>query len=211
MILVIGGIKGGSGKTTLATNLAVLRSQADHPVLLVDADEQKSTSDWVEQRINLGNDAPWATIQLTGKYTHREIKKLAKQNNDIIIDVGGREISTQRSVLMIADVYLIPFRPKSLDVWTFGKVNELISEAKYFNPKIKCFSVINQADYTGSDNQDAYEALSESVDMKCLPVLVGYRKSFSSAAAKGLGITELKPIDKKAVHEMKSLYELIYT
>lgn len=210
MILVVGGIKGGSGKTTLATNLAVLRFQLGHNVLLVDADEQKSTSDWVEQRINLGNESPWATIQLSGKYTHKQIKELSKPKDDVIIDVGGREVSTQRSVLMIADVFLIPFRPKSFDVWTSGKVNELISEAKHFNPKIKCFSIINQADYTGSDNKDAYEALSECTDLKCLPVFIGYRKSFSSAAAKGLGITELKPFDKKAIQEIKSLCDLIY-
>ena len=49
MITVIGGIKGGSGKTTLATNLSVMRS-AHTKVLLVDADEQKSASDWSQQR-----------------------------------------------------------------------------------------------------------------------------------------------------------------
>jgi chromosome partitioning protein len=211
MILVVGGIKGGSGKTTLATNLTVLRSQEGHQVLLVDADEQKSASDWLEQRINLGMEAPWTTVQLSGRYAHKEITKLANPKDSVIIDVGGRDVSTQRSVLSIADVFLIPFRPKSFDVWTSGKVNEIVSEVNQLNPNIKCYAVINQADATGPDNDDAFEALSECVDLKCLPVYIGYRKAFSSAAAKGLGITELKPADKKAVKEMTTLYQAIYS
>ena len=46
MIVVCGGIKGGGGKTTIATNLAVMRSQAGKDVLSVDADEQDSASDF---------------------------------------------------------------------------------------------------------------------------------------------------------------------
>ena len=46
MIVVVGGIKGGSGKTTVATNLAVLRASGGHDVLLVDADDQETASDF---------------------------------------------------------------------------------------------------------------------------------------------------------------------
>ena len=46
MIVVVGGIKGGSGKTTVAINLAVLRASGGHDVLLVDADDQETASDF---------------------------------------------------------------------------------------------------------------------------------------------------------------------
>ena len=46
MIIVIGGIKGGSGKTTVATNLAVLRSSKSKDVLLIDADDQETSTDF---------------------------------------------------------------------------------------------------------------------------------------------------------------------
>lgn len=48
MIIVVGGIKGGSGKSTLTTNLTVNRALEGKRVLLVDADEQRSASDWAE-------------------------------------------------------------------------------------------------------------------------------------------------------------------
>lgn len=211
MILVIGGIKGGSGKTTLSTNLAVLRSQNGKRVLLIDTDEQRSASDWADQRSALNFDTPWTTIQLYGNSVHKEITKLANHYDDIIIDAGGRESFAQRSSLTVADKFLVPFRPKSLDVWTLGKVNNIISEVISINHKIKCYAVINQADAIGSDNKDAHEALSECNDLKCLPIFIGYRKAFSSAAAQGLAVCELKTIDKKAKQEMNSLYEAIYS
>jgi chromosome partitioning protein len=49
MILVTGGIKGGSGKTTVAINLAVMRARAGFDVLLIDADDQESASDFKEK------------------------------------------------------------------------------------------------------------------------------------------------------------------
>ena len=50
MIIVIGGIKGGSGKTTVATNLAVIRSGEGKDVLLIDADDQETSSDFTTLR-----------------------------------------------------------------------------------------------------------------------------------------------------------------
>lgn len=211
MLLVIGGIKGGTGKTTLATNLTVMRSSTGKKVLLVDADEQRSTSDWADQRMGLGVETPWTTIQLSGKSVHSEITKLSRHYDDVIVDTGGRDNPSQRYALSVADIFLIPFRPKSLDVWTMGGVNRLITEVGAINPKLKCIAVINQADSQGTDNQDAQEALSECVDLKCLPTFLGYRKAFSNAAATGLSVIELKTGDKKAVTEMKAIYDQIYS
>ena len=50
MIVVVGGIKGGSGKTTVATNLAVIRAAEDHDVILIDADDQETASDFTVLR-----------------------------------------------------------------------------------------------------------------------------------------------------------------
>lgn len=50
MILVVGGTKGGSGKTLLATNLTVIRAQSGQDVLLIDADDQASATLFTRQR-----------------------------------------------------------------------------------------------------------------------------------------------------------------
>ena len=50
MITVVGGTKGGSGKSTVATNLAVMLATAGRDVLLVDADDQETSSDFTAMR-----------------------------------------------------------------------------------------------------------------------------------------------------------------
>lgn len=210
MILVCGGVKGGSGKTTLATNLTVLRAQSGRKVLLVDADEQRSSSDWADQRLGLGIDTPWTTVQLAGKSIYAQLQKMLEHYDDILVDVGGRDTTSQRSALSIADIFLVPFKPRSLDIWTIGTVKNMISEISVINPKLKTYAVINQADAKGSDNTDALEVIAECPDMTCLSVTIGHRKAFANAAADGLSVAELKNSDKKASQEIRDLYEAIY-
>lgn len=211
MILVVGGVKGGCGKTTIATNLTVLRSSQKKKVLLVDADEQNTASDWAATRVSLGIPTEWTTIRLSGKSIDFQIEKLRHDFDDIIIDVGGRDTTSQRSALLIADVLLLPFKPRSFDVWTLGKVKSIISEIKTINKKLICLAVINEADPKGSDNDEAKEILAESDEIKCLPISIGRRKSFGNAGSDGLGVSELKTQDKKAIQEIQSLLDFIYT
>ena len=211
MIVVVGGIKGGSGKTTLATNLTVLRSKDGAKVLLVDADEQKSTSDWAAQRASTEVKTKWCTIQLSGKTIYEQLEMLGPDYDDIIVDVGGRNTSSLISSLVIADVFLIPFRPRSLDIWTIGEVTNVISQIKAANPGLKSIAVINQADSRGSDNEDALEILRECKDLDCFSGFIGERKAFSNAAASGLGVIELEKQDtRKAVQELRELYEYLF-
>lgn len=210
MIIVIGGIKGGCGKTTLATNLTVMRSGAGGKVLLIDADEQNTASEWSDMRIHLGIETKWSTIRLSGKTIDFQIEKLKKDYDDIIVDVGGRDTTSQRSALLVADIAVIPFKPRSFDIWTIGKVKTLINEIRTVNKKLVCFCVINEADPSGVDNKQTLEILSQSEEMTCLDCVIGKRKAFGNAGSDGLGVAELKVVDKKAVQEIKDLYEKIY-
>lgn len=210
MIVVVGGVKGGSGKTTIATNLAVIRSASGKKVLLVDADEQRSTSIWANQRDVLGLETNWSTIQLAGKAIYTQINRMKSDYDDIIIDVGGRETNSQRAAIAVADVYLVPFKPRSLDIWTLGDVKGIISEMLQANPKLKSYAVINQGDSKGADNEGTFAILQECEDIKCIDITIGSRKAFANAASEGLGVIEMKILDKKAIHEIQSLYEFIY-
>lgn len=208
MIYTIGGIKGGSGKTTIATNLTVfLATSQKKDVLLIDADEQETATDfsaWRNERTQ-GN-SEYTSIQLSGGAIRNEIKKLKKKYDDIIIDTGGRDTASQRAALTVSDIYLVPFVPRSFDIWTVGKVEHLIKEILPVNPELKIFAFLNRADSRGTDNLEAAEYLKES-SLEFLNSTIGSRKAFANASAKGMSVTELKPKDKKAEEELLELFK----
>lgn len=208
MLLVIGGIKGGSGKTTLATNLCQMRSDEGRRVLLVDADEQKSSYDWYQQRQDSTVETKFTSICLNGKGVRPSLKQMLNDYDDIVVDTGGRDTNSQRAAISLADKLLIPFKPSSIDIWTVGAVKAVIDGCAPEN--LKSYFIINQADAKGRDNQDALDILKGYEDIECLPFFVGNRKSFRNAAAEGLGIKELIPRDEKACAEMFSLYSVMY-
>ena len=210
MIITIGAIKGGCGKSLIATNLTVVRSQLGKKVLLIDGDEQGTAGDWSDHRTGLGINTPWTSIRLRSNAVRTEVLKLKENYDDIIIDCGGRDTTSLRAALMVSDIFVVPFQPKSFDIWTAAKVSDLIQEACVLNSKLKTYAFINCAISRGTDNDDAKKILAQTPGLILLPQTVGMRKSFSNATAEGLGVIELKT-DRKAVAEINALCEAIFS
>lgn len=208
MILVTGGIKGGSGKTTIATNLAVMLALEGRDVLLVDADDQRSSREFTDNRDETtGGKLGYTCVELTGSKVQTQVKQLSEKYNAVVIDTGGRDTTSQRAALTVADILLVPFVPKFYDVATLERVDELVSLAKGLNPDLQAFSFLNRAYPRGNDNDEAAELLKESVALFYLDAPVGDRKAFSNASAEGLAVLEHRPKDPKAIGEMQTLYQ----
>ncbi|WP_107667098.1 AAA family ATPase [Cyanothece sp. BG0011] len=213
MILVCGGIKGGVGKSTVATTLTVIRANLGYDVLLVDADDQQTATDFTLMRNETLSDsggAGYTSVQLKGSAVRTDTLRLADKYEDVIIDVGGRDTAGQRAALSIASIYLVPFLPASFDVWTLEKVGELIEEAKAFNPELKAYCFLNRADPRGSDNDEAAAIASEITQLTYLDASWGNRKAFRNASAQGLAVTEVKYKDGKAIAEAMTLYQYLF-
>lgn len=211
MIYTTGGIKGGSGKSTVATNLVVLLTGLGRDVLLVDADDQETSTDFTalrEERTD--SKAGYTAIQLSGTAILKQIPKLAERYQDIVVDTGGRDTDSQRAALTVSDVYLVPFKPRSFDIWTIEKVQSIVEQAQAINQKLRAFVFLNMADPRGEENFEAAELLQQSESLEFVKSTLGHRKAFSNAAANGLGVLELKG-DEKAAVEFRNLYESIQT
>jgi chromosome partitioning protein len=212
MIITIGGIKGGTGKTTIATNLAVwLSKKGSGDVLLVDADEQETSTDFTSWRENNPTVQPgFTSVKLTGENIRSQLQKLKMKYEFIVVDSGGRDTNSQRSALMTSDVFLVPFKPRSLDFWTLRKVQHVLAEVRSVKPDtLHAIAFLNQADFRGGDNQAAGEAISQQEDIYFLDSPVMNRKAFANAAGQGLAVSELLPQDKKATQEIDHLFTAI--
>lgn len=211
MIVVAGGIKGGSGKTTVATNLTIIRAAQGRDLLLIDADDQETSTDFTALRNERTSEgAGYTSIKLTGPAVRTETLKLAKKYEDIIIDTGGRDTTSQRAALSVAEVLLVPFVPRSFDVWTLEKVSGLVAEMRSANPALKAYAFINRADPRGQDNDEAADVIRETDALEFIETPLGSRKAFSNAAAQGLAVTEIKPQDSKAAEEIMILFRYVF-
>ena len=211
MIVVVGGIKGGSGKTTVATNLAVMCATKGQDVLLIDADDQETASDFTMLRHEEHPERPsYTSIKLTGPAVRTETQRLAKKYETIIIDTGGRDTTSQRAALTVANMILVPFVPRSFDVWTLEKVGDLVEEIKAINPELKAYTFINRADPRGQDNDDASDVLKETEALSFIDAPIGSRKAFGNAAATGMAVTEISPKDAKAIDEITTLFQYVF-
>lgn len=211
MIYVFGGIKGGVGKTTVALNfIQHLSNTMKRDVLLIDADDQETATDYTAWRDNtLSGVLGYTAIKLTGDAVRAQMPNLKKKYDDIVIDTGGRDTKSQRAALIVADVFLVPFYPRSFDFWTVTKVQHLVDDIKSVNFALKVFAFLNRADIRSADNRDTAAALKETNCFTYIDYPLLNRKCFSNAAGKGLSVFEFEPKDEKAIGELTALFNKI--
>jgi chromosome partitioning protein len=211
MIVVTGGIKGGSGKTTIATHLAVMRAQQGKDILLIDADDQETSFDFSSLRNSLDEDlSQYTCVKLSGRSVRSEIIKLKGKYTDIIVDAGGRDTVNQRAALTIADKLIVPFVPRSFDLWTLDNVASIVEEIKQINPNLQSYAFLNRADSRGYDNTEARELIKENDNLQTINVTICNRKAFGNASSEGKAVNEMKNPDTKAVFEIQNLYNSIF-
>jgi chromosome partitioning protein len=211
MILSVAHMKGGVGKTLLAVNIAAVLAQRRCDVLLIDGDEQGSAATFAQLRAELPQKAEFATIQLQGAAIRQQMRQLREKYNEIVIDVGGRDTGSLRAALTIADVVLIPFQPRSVDLWAGAQIGALVAEARGLNEDLRAYSILNMADSQGHDNEEAFDALKAMEGVEPLPFAIVRRKAFPNAFSNGLSVAEQIPRDAKAVDELLSVVDALYT
>ena len=172
MILTVGNTKGGVGKTTLAVQIAIARAMAGREVWLIDGDRQGTAAAAIAARAEAGRQPGIACAQYAdGPALRGQVQQQRDKWQDIIIDAGGRDSTALRAALILSDVLLVPFAPRSYDVWALDDMAELVDEASSVRDGLRCFAVMNQADpgERSSDNAEAVAAVAEVPQFTYLP------------------------------------------
>jgi chromosome partitioning protein len=206
MIVLIGGEKGGAGKSTIACNLAAFLAYRKKDVILLDADPQKTSSAWSYRRsLITEHDLPKPNnTEKTGDI-YNAVLDFSQRYEHVIIDTGGRDSKELRSALIAADVLYTPIKPSQIDVDTLGKMNELVEHAATLNKKLKAFSLITHVPTNPNmdDKNETQIILNQLPNFNSSNILITYRSCYWRTMGKGLSVLEYT--DDKAKNEFLAL------
>ena len=205
MIILIGGEKGGAGKSCLAQNLAVYLQIKNRDILLLDADPQGTTTDWIKERDENEDLKNIPSVQASGNI-RQVLKDLSKRYEDIVIDAGGQDSEALRSAMTIATHMLLPFRPKRRDLKTLDHMEQILKLAQAVNPNLNARAIITQCPTLPSQVQrilDAKEACV-SFGIKALDQITTNRNVYDDADENGLSVFEVTS-DLKAKSEIEGI------
>lgn len=130
--------KGGAGKSTIAVHLARWLQLQKKPILVVDADGQKTSSIWLA---SLEYEIPFQVLQNPDELLD-QLPKLTKEHEWLLVDGPATLSETTRALLLWADLALIPCQPAGVDLASASDTVRLVRQAKAIRgglPKVALF------------------------------------------------------------------------
>lgn len=209
-IYVVANKKGGIGKSTTAVQLVTGLSLKGRRVWAVDGDgDQTSMLLALTVRANSGLPGIAACELSEGQTLRQQVKLQADMYDDVVIDVGAKDSGALRAALSVADVLVIPFAPRTFDVWAFENMAALVREVQAMRD-FKVLAFLNKADPANqdADNKQAIEDIGR-YGYQISPVSIGDRKSLAHASAAGQHVSEFKSADPVLRREIAALLEFI--
>jgi chromosome partitioning protein len=192
MILLIAYEKGGTGKSTLAKNLAVYLQQQGRDLVTIDTDPQETLYRWCERRKDQADAKPITCVKLTGSKILPDLRSLSEKYADVIIDAGGADSPALRSAMAIATHLLVPMQPNAGDIEILGHMADLIEKAHVYNPNMKVRSVLTMCPTLPSRYSLILDAKDVCVDygLKPLNAYTSRREIYDVISMSGLSVLE---------------------
>lgn len=210
MIIVVGTHKGGSGKSTVAVNLAVAASLSGARVMLVDADPIGTASRWVEDREANEHSPAVHGVAKKGKL-NITLRAFEADYDHVIVDVAGRDSQELRTAMVTADLLLIPVQPSQADLDVLDSLADVVEAARDLNDALEARVVLNRAPTHARSSAVAdARAYIESADLP-FPVLnavLHERQVYRDVFATGTGVLESANAQARA--EMRALTREVF-
>lgn len=196
--------KGGTGKSTLARQLAVLAGEAE-PSLLIDRDPQRTTTKWWARRRDLASVSERPDlIDLDGTTLTAAVVALRrKSGGTLFIDTRPAVEEPEAEAARVADLIIVPVRPSPDDLEAVGETLKILRRLDK-----RAVLVVNAAKTVGRATS-ARAALSRYPVPVC-PVHVTDRTIYLDAALEGRGIGEMRgAVAREAWEELRQVWTWI--
>ena len=192
--------KGGSGKTTLAVNLAVAATNADKHACVVDTDPQATAAAWGDWR---GDYEP-QVVTCPPARLGRTIETLKRGGVEVVvIDTPPHADAAAREAIKAADLVLIPTRPRAFDLHSIEATAEMVAYAR--KPAVVLLNAVPaRATRVVAEATEFIEALG----LRVCPIGFGERAAFHHSSGAGEVAAENDP-EGKAADEVDALWQWV--
>jgi chromosome partitioning protein len=182
--ILIANTKGGSGKTTLATNLSGYFASMGGRVVLEDLDRQQSATDWIKRR-------PASTMPIFAQSAHK--KSFLEDADWLITDSpAGLHDNKLSDAVKAANCIIVPIQPSAFDIGATRDFLDILAEEKAIRKEKTFVALVGMR-----VNQRTLSAasLAEFMEESGLPILTYLRNAqiYATAAEQGLSIFDMRP------------------
>ena len=208
MLTVVGNLKGGTGKSTVAFNLAVWLAYDKAGVMAFDLDPQCTLVDVCEVREEDGFEPRFEVSTDVDELEELVTNKKIKQ--PIIVDMSASNMPAMEKAISLADRVLIPVLPSQADIWSTQRFLKIVANCINKDKEPQVLGFINRADtHVGiRETDEAEQALQMLQGVKAMDLRLYQRTAYRRSFSEGLGVFELDPMGK-ASKEMKKLATML--
>ena len=193
--------KGGAGKTTIATNVASWLHAEGQKTMLVDLDPQGSATDWSDTR---DGDQDLCPVIRMGKGVARDLRKLANDNEWIIIDGAPQVSELAVAAIKSADIVIIPTQPSPYDIWACADLCELLkSRQEVTDGRPLGAFIVSRAIKNTTLSSEILDAL-KGYELPIMRCMTTQKVDYPNTAKAGRSVVDL-PKDNKARLEIRAI------
>lgn len=207
MITIVGNLKGGTGKSTVAFNLAIWLLLKGKKTVVFDLDPQKTFTDVIDIREEEGYEP---SLDLLDNVS--DLESYRTKRSEVVVDIGTADFESMKKAITLADRIIVPIPPSQADIWSTQRFLKIIKEeTSSAKKKPEVLGFINRGDtHIGvRETDEAEEAIDYLNGIKRIKQRLYQRTAFRRSFSEGLSVFEMQPTSK-ASKEFIAFASLLY-